>query len=199
MILLFSCSEFTVQQKPESTVPVAEPPGEESSFQGEVPDWETCNSGFFGRYFNLSIQDPVVEASSPGWLAEPAWGEAVFTQYDPSLDMGAGWWPVDEGLEADPLYFAVRWYGWLRVREEGAVPFLAGAINDLGIWLGEEQVIGIEESDIFEPQTYTLSLDAGVYPIEVRFAQRIGEDSGLRVRLLLDSDQAQLCYPDYRE
>ena len=98
--------------------PPEQPP--EDDGRGNAPDWNNCFQGWIGTYSNLSIDHPHV---NPRPAEEPAptdptqldwWSDPSFEQFDATLDYGQNWWPVDEGFEGDPAYFAVHWQAWIR-------------------------------------------------------------------------------------
>jgi hypothetical protein len=119
-----------------------------------------------------------------------------FQDYDGSLDIGSNWWPVDEGLEGDPAYFSVRWTAWLRVwRDDSPVSVQLGAQDDAWILVNEAVVASLPGVHDFEPQTITLPVVSGQYPIDIRYAHRAGAESGFRFRIV--EGDADICYPDF--
>lgn len=47
----------------------------------------------------------------------------------------------------------------------------------------------------FEPEVVTFTVQAGQFPIDIRYAQRAGDTSGFRFRVL--SGDVGLCYQDF--
>jgi len=198
-LLVFSCSEFSIDEK-QNFEPVT-PPGENYDPQGTVPDWDDCFHGYQGLYFNLeSSHEDVEPLSEPYPQEDPArldwWNEeyTAFNRYDPSLDFGNNWWPVDEGFDDDPKYFSVIWYAWIRVQEAGPINFTIGSADDF--WLIINNEIVYLNPGIHEMNSYgvSLNLEGGQFPIEIRYAHRSG-DSGIRFRVT--DENATICYPEY--
>ncbi|MEZ4238568.1 MAG: hypothetical protein R3F59_20920 [Myxococcota bacterium] len=198
--LLASCSpEFQVKSGPK--VPPAEPPGKDPNDLGDPPDWQNCPTGWRGVYTNLSIDHPDVlpRPNDPVAGTDPHqldwWERPAFEQYDPSLDFGQNWWPVDEGLEADPAYFAVYWHAWVRAWSGTTMSFALGSADDAWVYLDDVPVAEQPGIHAFERQSYSVSLDAGVYPIEVWFAHRGSVSAAFSFRVL--SGDVSVCYPDF--
>ena len=200
---LWACSEYQVK-KGEDRSPVAPPGAEDPDDFGAAPDWNDCPTGYLGRYYNLPADHPDLE---PGDGAESAlidpnlvdwWDEErlSFERFDPSLDQGGGWWPVDEGLAADPDYFSARWTAWIRVNEAQPVELLVGATTDIFVFVDDELLFAETGREDFEPHVVALDLPTGQLPLEFRFAQRMG-DSALRARFL--SEHVAVCYPDFSD
>lgn len=200
-LLVWGCTEQTIRAQDE--VPVAQPPGEEGDDFGSPPEWADCTEGYAGRYYNLPATHADVE---PAEDVRPAdtydgldwWDESrlAFARFDPSLDHGSNWWPVDEGLTDDPAYFTARWVAWIRVWDDGVASFTAAGADDLWIDINNSTVIAMPGVKDFEPETFEVELTSGQYPLEVWFAHRSGE-SGMRFRPL--SDTVTICYPDFSE
>lgn len=182
-------------------VPPADPPGEETDALGGAPDWQNCFEGWRGLYYNLTSFDAWV---APRPVDEPAptspdgfdyWESSVFEKYEPTLDFGQNWWPVDEELEDDPQYFAAYWHAWLRAWSDTDIEISFASQDDGWVYLNGEPLIenpGIHE---FERRTYTTRVDGGQYPIEVWFAHRGSDNSGFSFRVV--SGDVSLCYPDF--
>lgn len=191
---LAGCSEFVIEEG--DPVPPAVPPGISQGPGGVPPDWASCTSGYAGRYFNLTDDHPDVERTGEIDLSTVDWWDPdrlSFERFEPSLELGGSWWPVDEDLASDPHYFAVVWYAWIRVTDGGDTSVVAGAATDLQVRVGEEVVIETVGRETLESQTWQVPLDSGVEPVEIRFAHRIGAEDGLRFRFA--SQDVQLCYP----
>lgn len=195
--------EYRVQQDPPP--PPAEPPGETLDELGDPPaDWTSCDSGFLGLYANLPADHPDVEpaldaeiSSDPDavdWF-DDRW--RAFSRFDPSLDWGEGWWPVDEGLAGDPLYFSVRWTGWMRVWSSGTHSFLLGAGGDAWMLLDGAVVAELHELQGYAGGLVELNLESGVYPVELRYAHRSEAADGMRFRVVSSSEEVRLCYPEF--
>lgn len=200
--LALACNEYVVHDAPPP--PVAEPPGQEIDAQGEPPsNWADCSSGFYGLYFNLPADHPDVEPAAdtpPPAPNQVDWfttDHLAFAQYDPTLDFGQNWWPVDDGLEGDPAYFAVSWTAWIRMDDGGPLSFVIGSSDDMWVDVDDETIVDRAGVRDFEPETVTseVSLNSGVHPIRVRFAHRSGADNGFRFRVL--GDTVTLCYPEF--
>jgi hypothetical protein len=199
-LLLGGCNEYVVKQQPDP--PVAEPPGAaDPSDQGEAPDWNDCDEGYLGNYYNLTVDHPDVEPDGAVLpVDDPAvfdwWDEdrLAFERFDPSLDMGNEWWPVDDGLTEDPAYFAARWTAWIRVNATGTHDLVLGATSDVYVLVDGDVVASVQASGAFEPLVVPVELTAGQFPLEVRFAHRMGR-SGMRMRFA--SEDVVVCYPEF--
>lgn len=209
-LLLLACSEYRVQ--PPEPVPPAEPPGSEQDAFGDPPDWASCSEAFFGQYYNLEwnsegVSTPGVDTADPEALVFPeidpssaGYWEAerlAFQRYDPSLAFGENWWPVDEGWAEDPAFFAARWTAWLRALEGGDVVVALGASTDAWVLLDDTVVASVEGAREYRPENTTLTLRAGVYPLDLRMAHRGGPEAGFRFRVV--SGEVLVCYPDFGE
>ena len=200
LLSLLACTEQTVRVINE--VPVAEPPGEESDDFGSPPQWADCTEGYAGQYYNLPTThadvEPAEDVRPADTYTDLDWWDSsrlAFSRFDPSLDHGSNWWPVDEGLSGDPAYFSARWVAWIRIWEDGVVSFTAAGADDLWVDINNETVIAMPGVKAFEPETFELQMSSGQYPLEVRFAHRSG-DSGMRFRPIGGED-VTICYPDF--
>jgi hypothetical protein len=199
LALLSGCTEYAIHKPP--VVPPAKPPGADPTEFGDPPDWQDCYEGWLGSYSNLAIDHPDVE---PGPNADAPddpypldwWDDVAFETYDPDLDFGANWWPVDEGLEADPSYFSGRWLAWVRAWSDTEVTFVLGSSDDSWVLLDEEQLAALPGTHPYEPQEFRVTLESGQYPLEVRYAHR-ASDSGFQFRVI--SGDVSICYPEFSE
>lgn len=194
--VLLGCQEYRVRNQGQ---PVAEPPGEDPDIGGDPPsDWQDCPRGLQGYYYNLPADHPYVLEGSETVPLEELFAEDLlsFDRYDPSLEFGEAWYPVDDAIAGDPDGFAVRWVGWIRGWSDSTLGLVLGASDDAEVLIDGEVVARVEDSTALELLLYSHYLDGGVYPFEVRYAQR-QDVSGLRFRLA-DGD-ASLCVPSYAE
>ena len=198
--LLLACSDYQVR-KPDPPTPV-EPPGVDPDADiGSPPDWTTCGEGWHGVYANLTAENPAVEPEEDVLASDPTtldwWDDVSFRQFDGSLDIGQNWWPVDEGIAEDPLYFAVRWTAWIRGYSDTTVEAWLGSDDDAWVLVNGDVVASQPGLREFEPEVVTFTVQAGQFPIDIRYAQRAGDTSGFRFRVL--SGDVGLCYPDFSE
>ena len=199
--LLLGCSEYQVYEPP--VLPPAEPPGVPPASVGAPPDWTDCDLGYAGHYINLSPADMGVAPpdSGPGdELVQDTlnWWDTNRPQiadYDPSLDKGSNWWPLDEGVEGDPAYFAAWWVVWIKAHNATEATFTLGAATDAWVYLDNKLVGSQSGKTELRADTFAVSLRAGQYPIVIYAAQRGGPESALRFRWL--TGDVVLCYPDF--
>lgn len=205
LLLLVACTEYRVHEP--DPLPPAEPPGEDSDAFGSVPDWNTCTSGYYGQYYNLTqahadhavegdtgLDFPTVDLDTADWWDS---GARAFQRVDSSLTWGENWWPVDEGLANDPADFAVRWTAWMRLTGSDDVVLAVAASTDAWVVLEDELVWEVQGSTVYEPENITVSLPSGVLPVDIRMGQRGGPESAFRFRVV--SGDAVICPPDFSE
>lgn len=200
LLLVWGCSEQTLRTG--GPTPIAEPPGETADDIGDPPDWADCTSGYQADYFNLTSAHPDFEPPEDARAADTFdgldWWDSqygAFTSFEPSLDLGGNWWPVDEGYAEDPAYFSAYITAWVRVWQDSTVQFVAGAADDMWVSINNETVIALPGVKDFESAVYEVDLSSGQYPLEIRFAHRSG-DSAIRFRAV-DTEQITICYPDF--
>lgn len=191
-----------IQFVPPEKQPVAEPPGKDDDPEGEPPDWQNCTLGWRGKYSNLAVGNKWVtprrndEPMPTDPLVLDLWDSPEFEQYDASLDFGQNFWPVDEGLEDDPKYFAVYWQAWIRAWSGTTFSFLLGSADDSWVLVNGREIAslpGIPET--FERTRFDVNLEAGQYPIEVFYAHRASEISAMSFRVL--GGDVSICYPEW--
>jgi hypothetical protein len=183
-------------------VPPAPPPGDPTTTNGAPPDWNSCFQGWRGEYYNLRVTDKFVDPRPNDPPAPdtpekfPYWDQPEsFENFDPSLDFGQNWWPVDDGLAGDPAYFAVHWDAWLRAWSGTNFQFMLGSQDDSWVYVNGEPIASKPGIQPFVRDVYNEYIDAGQYPIEVWFIHRGSETSGFSFRPI-DGD-VSICYPDF--
>lgn len=191
--------DYRVGLQEEDKVPVAQP--DSGVIGDDAPDWADCTRGWRGQYYNhldehpdfgeLSPTEPPFDPGLVDWW-DPAYG--AFERYDATLDIGPGFWPVDQGFPDDPAYFAVRWTAWVYVDEVGPVTAYATASTDLWVEVGEQPVAQLHSAGEATSEAIALELPLGQSPVTVYFAQRRGESV---VALRFVGEGAHFCYPDF--
>jgi len=199
LALLAACSEYRVDHGPK-TQPV-DPAAAPLDEQGSPPDWQTCRGGYYGLYFNLSGNDPRVGPDADPAPADPSgldwWSrdDLAFQRYDPSIDFGDNWWPVDEGLQDDPRYFTTEWTAWVRVWSRTDMRVLLGAADDAWVLVDDEVVASVADSPDLEASGIDVRMSPGQYPVKILFAHRNAMAASFRFRVT-DGD-VTFCYPDF--
>ena len=196
------CSDLTFQRTPPP--PPAEPPTQADDGTGTPPNWLECDTAWLGQYFNLTEADDFIEPEEGDEL--PTMDELngywqvdnlAFQQLDATLDFGAGWWPVDAGFAGDPAYFAVRWTAWIRAQGDTTLSMALGAKDDVWVLIDGDEVASIVGAEEFVPELVDVPLDGGQYSIEVRYAHRTGDDSGMLFRVA--GGDVAVCEPEFEE
>jgi hypothetical protein len=177
--------------------PADPPPDDPDADYGDPPDWSTCSAGWHGQYFNLPSDHPDLEADPPAALDDLDWWDdsrLTMRRFDGSLDMGDNWWPVDEGFEGDPAYFAARWTAWVRVTDAGAAQVVLDADTVAWLFVNREQVARVDDT-ADDTAAVEVTLRAGQFPVELRYGQLRADASALRFRFA--TGDVQLCYPAF--
>ena len=197
VLTVLACQEYTIYEPPE--VPPAEPPGLPEQGFGDPPNWNDCLEGWHGRYNNLTVDHPDVNPAPDAPIptdpdALDWWDDLTYDQFEPGLDFGTNWWPVDEGLKEDPSYFAAHWVAWLRAWDDTTLEFTLGSSDDSWVILNNDIIAELPGVHGFDQQTWAVDVDSGQYPITIRYAHRQA-GSGFRFRVI--SGDVSLCYPDF--
>lgn len=193
--------DYRVGLQEEDKVPVATP--DTGELEDDAPDWADCGRGWRGAYFNHradhvdfgddSPTEPPFAPDLVDWWDE---GYAAFERYDASLDIGPGFWPVDEGIEGDPALFAVRWTAWAYVEEELPATLYLTASTDVWVRIGDQVLAQAHSQGEAVSEAVTLDMPLGQTPVEVSFAHRRGDST---VALRWVGEHVNLCYPEFGE
>ena len=191
--------DYRVGLQEEDKVPVAQP--DSGVIGDDAPDWADCTRGWRGQYFNHQETHPDFGATSPTEAPfDPGlvdwWDDsyAAFERYDATLDLGPGFWPVDQGFPDDPEYFAVRWTAWIYVKAAGPATVYATASTDLWLEVDGLPVGRVNSGGEAVSDAIGLDLPLGQSPVTVYFAHRRG-DSAVALRFV--GEELHLCYPDF--
>lgn len=201
--LVLACSDYSIREP--DPPPVADPPvSADDRDWGEPPSWSSCDELWLGRYYNLTADELPVDTALAGDSADTgfdldaldpwATSRQVFSRWDPTLDQGPGWYPVDQDLPGDPDGFAARWTAWIRVYERGTLTWVFGAASDAWLEVNGETWGELHAQRTAEPDTLEVYADPGQYKVELRMLHRLGTP-GLTVRLA--SGDAQICPGDF--
>jgi len=189
------CSESALVAIGGPAPPAWEAPEDEA---GGAPDWASCAGGWSGRYFNLPYDHPdvgdaalgPVEPGAVDWWEEPY---LAFERFDPLLEFGGGWRPVDEGMAEDPDWFAVSWSGWVRRDQAGPMHVWFAAKDEAWLLIDGAPVLQASGLEGDGAASAVLDVASGATAIEVRFVHRLPGGAGLAFRLL--GDEVEQCAP----
>ncbi len=165
------------------------------------PDLDDCEDGYWADYFNLPADHPEVEIDISGLVPGDSpfnhdWYDAQyfsFRQVDPGLEFGENWWPVDEGLEGDPQYFAVHWKAWLDVHESAPVTFELGSDDDGWAFIDGEMVADLGGIHGVEETSFLVTMEQGIHELDLYMAERHTSNSGFWFRWLEDTLEIYAC------
>lgn len=157
-------------------------------------------TGYTGRYYNLPADHPDVEGEVTGavpgdtpfnhdWYDDQYFS---FERNDMNLTFGSSWFPVDEGLEGDPQYFAVHWQANITVPADGEYSFLMGSDDDSWLYIDDIMVIDLGGIHALEEDVGTVNLTAGEHPLNIYFAERHVVQSGFYFEFL--DEQIEIAY-----
>ena len=142
--------------------------------------------GYLGQYYNLPCNHSEVGGKVTGlepgdtpfnhdWYDETYYS---FSRIDSDLTFGGDFFPVDEGLEGDPLYFAVHWETSITVSESGNYTFDIGSDDDSWVYIDNEMVCDLGGIHGLDISSYTIHLDEGEHDLDIYFAERRRVQSG---------------------
>ena len=199
LLALLGCQEYVLHEPP--VVPPADPPGIPDGGEGGPPNWQDCQGGWLARYSNLTVEHPDVEpGDDPPVYVDPAtldwWDTVDFQKFEPALDYGQSWWPVDDGLAEDPAYFAVSWVAWLRAWDDTNLQFILGNSDDAWVHLDQNPIAERPGIQPYTDTIYAVDIESGQYPLWIRYAHR-ADDNGFRFRVI--GGDVSICYPDFTE
>lgn len=152
-------------------------------------------TGYTGLYFNLPGDHPEVEGNVTGVVPGDSpfnhdWYDDVYFSFernDLNLTFGSSWFPVDEGLEGDPYYFAVYWQANISVPTDGEYSFLMGSDDDSWLYIDDIMVIDLGGVHALEEEIGTVNLTAGEHSLDIYFAERHVVESGFYFEFLNES------------
>ena len=162
-------------------------------------------SGYLGHYYNLpanhsEVGGPVtgiVTGDSPfnhDWYGEEYYS---FTRLETNLTFGNDFFPVDEGLPGDPLYFAAHWETNITIPVSGNYSFEIGSDDDSWVYIDGQMACDLGGIHALAISTHTVNLSMGPHELEIYFAERRSVQSGFYFRFLDETVQPRTKLSDF--
>jgi len=142
--------------------------------------------GYLGHYYNLPDTHPDIEGDITGveigdspfnhdWYDDEYYS---FTRLDPDLTFGANFFPLNEGLQGDPLYFTVHWETTIEALYSGNFTFDIGSDDDSWVYIDDEMVCDLGGVHGMDISTHSVEIEKGVHELDIYFAERHKTQSG---------------------
>jgi fibro-slime domain-containing protein len=142
--------------------------------------------GYLGHYYNLPDDHSEVEGEITGivpgdspfnhdWYDEEYYS---FSRLDTDLTFGNDFFPVDEGLPGDPLYFAVHWETNIDIPVTGNYSFEIGSDDDSWVYIDNQMVCDLGGIHALAISAHTTYLTTGPHKLDIYFAERRSVQSG---------------------
>lgn len=144
-----------------------------------------CNSsaikqgaGFFGQYYNLSIDDPGMpkgQKITPADGRDHYWYNAAnlsLERIDADLNFGRDFSPLNEGKAGDPFYFAAHWRAAVYIPADGIYSFSMTSDDDSWLFINNQAIIDIAGVHPAKTKRGSIKLNAGLYETNIFYAER---------------------------
>lgn len=156
----------------------------------EAPNIPPCINitvnGFIGHYYNLpsdhqDVEGPVtgiIQGDLPSnhdWYDEAYYS---FSSIDTELIFNSGFFPVDDGLDGDPYYFATHWEAQIDISESGLYEYEIGSDDDSWLFIDDVLITDLGGTHSFSISTHEVNLTKGTHKIDIYFAERHKTQSG---------------------
>ncbi len=137
--------------------------------------------GFYGLYYNLTINDPGMELFRGSEIPNPvvAWKNYwydqkyfSFSRIDPRIDFGRNFFPVDEGKPGDPFHFAVHWRAVINVPENGNYSYSVTCDDDCWVFINGKMITDLNGVHSAKTDRKEIYFSAGYHKLEIWFAER---------------------------
>ncbi len=181
----------------------------EATFTVFVPETST-EYGYFGIYYNLPSNHPDMETAVTGiveglvnnqlpltltdlggqYINQFDWYSSTyysFSRIDRNLTFGSSWFPVNENVPGDPLYFSVHWQATLIVPSDGVYQFEIGSDDDSWLFIDNSLIYDLGGIHPMSVKTGAVYLTAGEHLLDIYYAERHSQNAGFYFRFLNDS------------
>lgn len=155
-------------------------PGQRAQTYGGICDTKilTQENGFFGQYYNLSIDDPGMpkgQKITPADGRDRYWYNSAalsFERVDVDLNFGNRFFPLNEGKTGDPFYFAVHWRAAVYIPEDSTYSFSMTSDDDSWLFINNQLVIDLGNVHAAKTGKGSIELKAGLYEVSIFYAER---------------------------
>ena len=130
-------------------------------------------SGYFGKYFNIPISHPTIKQNikerDEDWYSDEY---LSFSQIDSSLNFGNGFFPLNEGMEGDPYYFAVYWRAKIEMPSEGKFEYKIASDDGSWVYIDGKLITSLGGIHPARSASYSTTLSKGSHVIEIYFVEQ---------------------------
>lgn len=150
-------------------------------------------NGLYGSYYNLPKNHPDIEGKITGVISTttPAqfdWFSSQYLSFERTdalseLNKPANFFPVNEGREGDPFYFAVHWQGTAHASSTGDYQVTLGGDDDVWLYVNDQLVLALGGIHPFVSTTTTVHLEKGASKIDIYYAERHVVQAGIQFNI----------------
>ncbi len=159
-------------------------------FLPDISNKECTNGDLYGWFYNLPKTHPDVNGPITGVISGTTpfdydWYDDQYLSFAEnvavsSLNQTSNYFPVDDGLAGDPLYFAAHFTGFVHVAATSTHTVQLGSDDDSWFYLNGVETMNLGGVHAFKNATSSVAFPAGTSTIDVYFAERHKSQSALR-------------------